>query len=152
MGSGVGEADATRSLAIQDSCEPGKSLGAHRERSGSLSQQSGRRLRRAAQRDDRQVLPPGEELNMQFQSCARLATHQRPRSGTRRTARPFRPRFIARSAHCWKAPMVDFLRRAASERRVRPRLVVPAAKERKLAPEVLGGAAEPGSANGCQIA
>ena len=83
MGSGVGAANAARSLAIQvttrlrgPSARTANAWVRHRR-----SEDAG--LRRAAQRNDRQVLAAGEELDVQFQLRAGLAAYQCPRSGGR---------------------------------------------------------------------
>ena len=117
MGSGVGAANATRSLAIcvlagpSDLSARGTNAVVRHHRSEDA------RLRRAAQRDDRQVLPTSKELDVQFQRRAGLAAYQCPRSGGRRAARPTRTCFVARLAYRRKAPLIDFVGRGRARER-----------------------------------
>ena len=74
---------------------------------------------------------------MKFQLCASLATDQRPRPGTRRSARPARPRFVARLSHAGELMVVDLIRRAAAQRSVWPRVVVPSREQIELCAELI---------------
>jgi len=120
VGSGVGEADATRSLtsrAHEYCCNPsaGTANPVVRHRRSRNA-----RLRRAPQRNDRQMLPAHEELDVQFQPCAGLVARERPRSGAWRAAGPASTRFISRSTCGGKTSVVDLFGRPPAERRCKP--------------------------------
>ena len=94
-------------------------------------------LRRASEAHDRQVLSTGVIADLQCQPSAWPTACQRPRLCARRAARPARPRLVARPPMSWKASLINFVRRSAAERRVRPVFVVPIGKQHQFTAKAL---------------
>jgi hypothetical protein len=92
-------------------------------------------LRRAFQRDDRQMPLATQVLDLQCESTSGLSRDQRMRPGAARTTRPAYARLDARSSVGGPQSEVDFARRSTGERRVRlPRLVHAAGAARRAQP------------------
>ena len=83
-----------------------------------------RRLRRAAEGDDRQVFAACVVLNVQFQSLTGPTADGHARSGAGRSTWPTRTRLVPRIAARGMAAMVDLVGRGTFQRQVRAGAVV----------------------------
>ena len=93
-------------------------------------------LRGAAQCDHRQVTPAMLECDVDGKRVAGLARDQRLRTRALRTSRPAPAWLNARSAIGRLAAEVDFIRRATSQRHMRPMFVEPIDETRDLTAKV----------------
>ena len=89
-------------------------------------------LRGESQCNDRQVLPTPMIAHIKVNGSATVAGDRCVRSGTWRTARPPRARFVSRALTRWQQIMIDLMRRLTTERRVRATMIVPIRKRRQL--------------------
>ena len=87
---------------------------------------------------NRQVPAPGMEGHVELDRCARLASHQGPRTRTRRSKRPTLAQLETWCAIGREAFHVDLIRRATVEGRMRPVFIVPVDRELNLATEGCG--------------
>jgi hypothetical protein len=81
------------------------------------------------------MLVATDELDDKFDVGARLALDKCPRACEGRAARPAGTRFVARTTVGGEAAVIDFVGRAAFQRRVRARIALPADEVLKLTVE-----------------
>lgn len=90
----------------------------------------------APQCHDRQVSSAGVVGQFERQPSARAASSQGPRCRAGRPARPATAWLVAGSSTSGKSHVVDFVRCAIVQRRVRPKLIVPVGEQRQLLAKV----------------
>ena len=90
------------------------------------------RLRRAFQRDDRQMLTPFLEVDAKGALVAWLASDKRPWLGARRATWPLPSRLDAWAPIGWPTMEIHLVGCPAAQRRVRPFAVVPLLVTNKL--------------------
>src|SRR6516165_4083192 len=122
----IGSRGACFAALRSDSCDEPRGPRGSRAPAIVAAPEAASPLRRAPQPNDRQVHLPVNSLDFNIESRAGSACDEHLRSGTRRTARPFRPGLDPRSAVGREAPEVKLVWRTAGQAGMRTMLVVPA--------------------------
>jgi hypothetical protein len=112
--------------------------GTDRQRSGAANDAQKIGSRRSSESDDGQVRASMLVAHSQLDVHSGPPLDQHLRPGTRGTTRPAGARLKAGTAICGSLVEVDFVGRPASQRRMRPMLVVPDDEPRQILPKQRG--------------